>query len=136
MKKNILHAIFFDEYNHWDNIVRKYDQRIRTVVQSEVNKFRHCGEIIRGFRLFVCEGCNDVKKVAFRCKGGRIRYTQVNETAKADFKAKYGEHIINRQHVSQLPATKQEIQNIWQKQDKLFDDKVPKKYPLHIYRVE
>lgn len=74
--------------------------------------------------------------VATRGKGGRIRYTQVNEGAKDDFEAKYGEYIINRQHVSQLPATKQEIQNIWRKQDKLFEDKVPKKYPLHIYRVE
>ncbi len=80
MKKNILHAIFFDEYNHWDNIVRKYDQRIRTVVQSEVNKFRHCGEIIRGFRLFVCEGCNDVKKVAFRCKGKFCPICAMGET--------------------------------------------------------
>ena len=69
MEKNILHSIFFDEYNHWDKLVDKYGQRIREVVQSEVNKFRHCGEIVRGFRLFVCEGCNDVKKVAFRCKG-------------------------------------------------------------------
>lgn len=56
MGKNILHTIFFDEHNHWDNLVHKYGQRIRTVVQSEVNKFRHCGEIVRGFRLFVCEG--------------------------------------------------------------------------------
>lgn len=69
MAKNILHSIFFDEYNHWDKLVDNYGQRIREVVQSEVNKFRHCGEIVRGFRLFVCEGCNDVKKVAFRCKG-------------------------------------------------------------------
>lgn len=58
MEKNILHSVFFDEYNHWDKLVDKYDERIREVVQSEVNKFRHCGEIVRGFRLFVCEGCN------------------------------------------------------------------------------
>lgn len=74
--------------------------------------------------------------VVTKGKGGRIRYAEVNECAKADFEAKYGEHIIDRQHVSQLPATKQAIQNIWRKQDKVFEDKVPKKYPLHIYRVE
>ena len=62
MKKNILHAIFFDEYNHWDNIVRKYDQRIRTVVQSEVNKFRHCGEIIRGFVYLFVKDVMTLKK--------------------------------------------------------------------------
>ena len=64
MEKNILHSIFFDEYNHWDKLVDKYGQRIREVVQSEVNKFRHCGEIVRGFRLFVCEGCNDGVKLS------------------------------------------------------------------------
>lgn len=74
--------------------------------------------------------------VVTKGKGGRIRYAQVNECAKANFEARYGAYIIDRQHVSQLPATKQEIQNIWRKQDKIFDDKVPKKYPLHIYRVE
>lgn len=78
---------------------------------------------------------NDVFVVT-KGKGGRIRYTQVNDALKGGFLAIYGEHIIERQHVSQLPQTKQDIQNIWRKQDKLFEDKVPKKYPLHIYRVE
>ncbi len=61
--------MFFDEHNHWDSILQKYDQRIREVVQLEVNKFRYCAEMVRGFRLFVYEGSNDVKKVASDCKG-------------------------------------------------------------------
>lgn len=46
--KNILCTVFFDEENHWDNFVKKYGQRIRIVVQSEVDKFCHCGDIVKG----------------------------------------------------------------------------------------
>lgn len=28
MEKNILHAIFFDEHNHWDNLVHKYGKEL------------------------------------------------------------------------------------------------------------
>ncbi|MDN2640098.1 transposase, partial [Enterococcus avium] len=38
-------------------------------MKREVKKFRDCGDLKKGYRLFVCEGCHDVKKVAFRCKG-------------------------------------------------------------------
>lgn len=69
MKSNILHAIFFDEYQNWEKFNQKYTRRIRSVVKREVKKFRDCGDLKKGYRLFVCEGCHDVKKVAFRCKG-------------------------------------------------------------------
>ena len=38
-------------------------------MKREVKKFRDCGDLKKGYRLFLCEGCHDVKKVAFRCKG-------------------------------------------------------------------
>lgn len=69
MKLNILHAIFFDEYQNWEKFNQRYTRRIRSVVKREVKKFRDCGDLKKGYRLFVCEGCHDVKKVAFRCKG-------------------------------------------------------------------
>ena len=69
MKKNILHAIFFDKEDHWDSLVKMYGKRIRPVALAEVEKFRYCGDIKKGFRLFVCEGCHDVKHVPIRCKG-------------------------------------------------------------------
>nr|WP_240668108.1 transposase zinc-binding domain-containing protein [Enterococcus avium] len=69
MKPNILHAIFFDEYQNWEKFNQRYTRRIRSVVKREVKKFRDCGDLKKGYRLFVCEGCHDVKKVAFRCKG-------------------------------------------------------------------
>lgn len=69
MNKNILHTIFFDENNHWDQFSKKIKLKIRPVVFREVEKFRYCGDISKGFRLFVCEGCHAVKKVPIRCKG-------------------------------------------------------------------
>ncbi|EMG6030010.1 transposase zinc-binding domain-containing protein, partial [Enterococcus faecium] len=57
MKANILEAIFFDEHHNWDNFVEKHGRKIRLVVKREVNKFRYCGDIRKGYRLFVCEGC-------------------------------------------------------------------------------
>jgi hypothetical protein len=35
------------------------------VVKKEVAKFESCGDIQKGYRLFVCEGCRDTKWVAF-----------------------------------------------------------------------
>lgn len=48
--------------------MEKYGKRIRSVVKKEVEKFRNCGDIKQGFKLFVCEGCHDVKVVAYRCR--------------------------------------------------------------------
>jgi hypothetical protein len=69
MKPNILHAIFFDNYQNWNNFYQRAKRRIRPVVKREINKFRDCGDLRKGYRLFVCEGCHAVKMVAFRCKG-------------------------------------------------------------------
>ncbi len=69
MEKNILKEIFFDNHQHWESFKRKYEDRIRSVVIKEVEKFRDCGNPKNGFKLFVCEGCHDVRKVPYRCKG-------------------------------------------------------------------
>ena len=68
MQKSILWRIFFDEKQNWNRFVEKYGKRIRPVVRKEVEKFHHCGDPKQGFKLFVCEGCNDVKIVAYRCR--------------------------------------------------------------------
>jgi hypothetical protein len=67
--KNILHRIFFDENKHWEAFVAKHNKNIRPVVHREVAKFRDCGNIKKGFKLLVCEGCHDLKVVPYRCKG-------------------------------------------------------------------
>jgi hypothetical protein len=69
METNILKRIFFDEHKNWDNFVKKHHKNIRPNVIKEVEKFKGCGNPKNGFKLFVCEGCHDVKRVPFRCKG-------------------------------------------------------------------
>lgn len=69
METNILRRIFFDEHKHWEQFIEKYGTRIRPIVVKEVEKFRDCGNPKNGFKLLVCEGCNDVRIVPYRCKG-------------------------------------------------------------------
>jgi hypothetical protein len=68
MEKSILWRIFFDVKQNWNNFIEKYGRRIRPVVRKEVEKFHHCGDPANGFKIFVCEGCNDVKILPYRCK--------------------------------------------------------------------
>ncbi|TCP16620.1 transposase-like zinc-binding protein [Scopulibacillus darangshiensis] len=69
MEQNILRRIFFDENNHWDQFVQNHEKNLRPIVLKEVEKFKNCGNPKNGFKLFVCEGCHDVKRIPYRCKG-------------------------------------------------------------------
>jgi hypothetical protein len=69
MEPNKLKQIFFDEHGHWDAFVKKHGKHIREIVLKEVEKFRGCGDPKNGFKLLVCEGCHDMRRVPFRCKG-------------------------------------------------------------------
>jgi hypothetical protein len=69
MEPNILRRIFFDEHKHWDNFEIIHHKNLRPNVIKEVKKFKECGNPKNGFKLFVCEGCHDIKRVPFRCKG-------------------------------------------------------------------
>ncbi|MBP1970749.1 hypothetical protein J2Z83_002885 [Virgibacillus natechei] len=69
MEKNILKQILFDENQHWGSFKKEHGDRIRPVVIKEVERFRDCGNPKNGFKLFVCEGCHDVRRVPYRCKG-------------------------------------------------------------------
>lgn len=69
MKENILKAIFFDKHKNWEKFLNKNRRKIRDVVKAEVNKFKRCGDLRYGYRLFVCEGCHNVKIVPLQCKG-------------------------------------------------------------------
>ncbi|WP_176458960.1 transposase zinc-binding domain-containing protein [Caldifermentibacillus hisashii] len=48
--------ILFDEHQHWEAFKKKYGARIRPIVIKEVEKFRDCGNLKNGFKLFVYEG--------------------------------------------------------------------------------
>ena len=66
METNVLRRIFFDENQNWDEFKGKYGKKIRPIVIKEIEKFRDCGDLKKGFKLFVCEGYNDVRKVPYR----------------------------------------------------------------------
>ena len=68
MQQNIIWRIFFDTRQNWERFAEKNRKRIRPVVFKEVAKFHHCGDPRYGFKLFVCEGCHNVKIVAYRCR--------------------------------------------------------------------
>lgn len=80
MEKNILRRILFDEHQHWEKMKEKYGDRIRPIVIKEVEKFRDCGNPENGFKLYVCEGCHDVRQVPFRCKGRFCTTCSVGES--------------------------------------------------------
>lgn len=80
MEANILRQIFFDKNSHWESFKKKHGAKIRPIVTKEVEKFRDCGDIKKGFKLFVCEGCHDVRKVPYRCKGRFCTTCSVGES--------------------------------------------------------
>mgnify|MGYP002422897838 FL=1 len=80
MEKNILKQILFDEHQHWEAFKKKYGARIRPIVIKEVEKFRDCGNLKNGFKLFVCEGCHHTHLVPFRCKGRFCTTCSVGES--------------------------------------------------------
>lgn len=68
MDDNILRQIFFDQNKNWERFKSKYGNRIRKIVEKEIEKFHHCGDPRNGFRLLVCEGCHRIRRVPYRCK--------------------------------------------------------------------
>lgn len=68
-KENVLKQIFFDENNNWERFRKENSKNIRKIVIKEVEKFRKCGEMEAGFKLYACDFCGEVKMVPHRCKG-------------------------------------------------------------------
>jgi hypothetical protein len=68
-KENILKQIFFDKNNNWERFQIENKKNIRNIVIKEVEKFKKCGEIEAGFKLYACDYCGEVKIVPHRCKG-------------------------------------------------------------------
>nr|WP_100486156.1 transposase zinc-binding domain-containing protein [Sporolactobacillus pectinivorans] len=69
MDKNILRHIFFNRHQYREYFKSKHRTRLRSILLKEVEKFRNCGNFRKGFKLLVCEGCHDVRKLLFHCKG-------------------------------------------------------------------
>lgn len=99
METNILKKIFFDRHQHWENLKQKYGDRIRPVVIKEVEKFRDCGDMKKGFKLLVCEGCHDTKHIPFRCKGRFCTTCSVGESEEWSRLLSEDVYRVNHRHV-------------------------------------
>jgi len=99
MDTNILRRIFFDDNQHWDVFVKKHGKNIRNVVIKEVEKFRNCGNPKTGFKLFVCEGCHDVRRIPFRCKGRFCTTCSAGETEEWSRLLEDDVFQVNHRHV-------------------------------------
>ncbi|MGG1307774.1 transposase, partial [Brevibacillus agri] len=99
METNILREIFFDENQHWDRFEKKHGRKIRPIVRKEVEKFRNCGNPKNGFKLFVCEGCHDVRRVPYRCKGRFCTTCSVGETEEWSRLLEHEVFQVNHRHI-------------------------------------
>lgn len=99
MEPNILKRIFFDENNHWDRFIEKHGNKIRANVLKEVAKFRGCGDPKNGFKLLVCEGCHDLKRVPYRCKGRFCTTCSCGETEEWSRLLEQDVFQVNHRHV-------------------------------------
>ncbi|MDH3009532.1 transposase [Gordonia alkanivorans] len=99
MEPNVLKRIFFDENQHWDRFVEKHGKKIRPNVLKEVSKFRGCGDPKNGFKLLVCEGCHDIKRVPYRCKGRFCTTCSCGETEEWSRLLEHDVFQVNHRHV-------------------------------------
>ena len=99
METNILKQIFFDQHGHWDAFVEKHKNKIRPAVLKEVGKFRGCGDPKNGFKLLVCEGCHDVRRVPYRCKGRFCTTCSCGETEEWSRVLEEDVFQVNHRHV-------------------------------------
>ncbi|MBB6695819.1 transposase [Cohnella xylanilytica] len=91
--------IFFDEHRHWDKFVTKHRDKIRPNVLKEIEKFRQCGDPKNGFKLFVCEGCHDLRLVPYRCKGRFCTTCSCGETEEWARLLEQDVFQVNHRHV-------------------------------------
>ena len=99
MGTNILHRIFFDEQQNWEAFKAKHGKKIRPVVVKEVEKFKDCGNPQKGFTLLVCEGCHDLKRVPYRCKGRFCTTCSCGETEEWSRMLEEDVFQVNHRHV-------------------------------------
>lgn len=120
MKHNIIWRIFFDEKQNWERFVEKYKKRIRPVVLKEVEKFHHCGDPKYGFKLFVCEGCHDVKIVAYRCHSRFCTSCSCGEAEEWSRVLSNDAYQVIHRHV--ILTIDEELRNVFAKKRELLKD--------------
>jgi hypothetical protein len=99
MEANLLKQIFFDKHGHWDAFLEKHKGRLRPNVIKEVQKFRGCGDPKNGFKLLVCEGCHDIRRIPYRCKGRFCTTCSCGETEEWSRLLVEDVFAVNHRHV-------------------------------------
>jgi hypothetical protein len=96
MEANVLKRIFMD---HWSSFFEQNKGRIRPTVIKEVEKFLGCGNPKNGFKLLVCEGCHEMRKVPYRCKGRFCTTCSCGETEEWSRLMQEEVFQVNHRHV-------------------------------------
>lgn len=88
--------IFMD---HWSSFFEQNKDRVRPSVVKEVEKFLGCGNPRNGFKLLVCEGCHEMRKIPYRCKGRFCTTCSCGETAEWSRLMEEEVFQVNHRHV-------------------------------------
>jgi hypothetical protein len=96
METNVLKQIFTD---HWSSFYEQNKDRVRPTVAKEVEKFLGCGNPKNGFKLLVCEGCHEMRKVPYRCKGRFCTTCSCGETEEWSRLMQEEVFQVNHRHV-------------------------------------
>lgn len=84
---------------NWPQFYEQHKQRIRPNVVKEVAKFLGCGTPKNGFKLLVCEGCHDLRRVPYRCKGRFCTTCSCGETEEWSRLMSEDVFQVNHRHV-------------------------------------
>jgi hypothetical protein len=69
METNILKRIFFDQHQHWEKFKTKFGRKIRPIVIKEVEKFRDCRDIRKGFKLLFAKDVTTFERFLIVVRG-------------------------------------------------------------------
>lgn len=108
------------------------------------DRYKEQMELIRATGLRRSEAEKVGTKSMYRCrdniyvstigKGGRPRVAKVLARSADEFQKRYSDYIINVDSRSDIPSTKEEIEEVYKTQKELYIDKIQTKFATHIYR--
>lgn len=98
--------------DHWPSFTACYPS-IRPIVNVEVAKMLHCGDLDKGYGLYYCHHCNRFHYVPFRCKS---RFCNTCGTAyQADRAESISAKLINCRHRHIVFTIPQELRELFRK---------------------
>lgn len=117
METNVLKRIFLE---NWVSFYEKHMDRIRPAVKKEIEKFLGCGDAKNGFKLLVCEGCHDVRRVPYRCKGRFCTTCSCGETE--EWSRMMAEDVFQVNHRHMIFTIDEGLREIFMKHREMLKD--------------